>query len=61
MAPIADPRRSRCQPSWQVHERLRSEGRANWLGEATATGAVSQLQDIDRAVARVKALFDDAG
>ena len=44
-----------------VHERLLHEGRATWLGEAAPAGAVSQLQDLDRAVARVKALFDDAG
>lgn len=44
-----------------VHERLLCEGRASWLGESASTGAVTQLQDIDRAVARVRALLDDAG
>jgi mitochondrial fission protein ELM1 len=44
-----------------VHDRLLREGRARWLGETGAAGAAPGLQDIDRAVARVKSLFDDAG
>jgi mitochondrial fission protein ELM1 len=44
-----------------VHDRLLREGRARWLGETGAAGAAPGLQDIDRAVARVKTLFDDAG
>jgi mitochondrial fission protein ELM1 len=44
-----------------VHDRLLREGRVNWLGEPGAVSASSALQDIDRAVARVRALFSDAG
>ena len=44
-----------------VHERLLREGRVTWLGEPGPAAATPGLQDVDRAVARVKALFDDAG
>ena len=43
-----------------VHQRLLREGRGSWLGEAGPAGATPGLQDIDRAVARVKALVDNA-
>ena len=43
-----------------VHQRLLREGRVSWLGEAGPAGATPGLQDIDRAVARVKALVDNA-
>ena len=44
-----------------VHQRLLREGRVSWLGVADPAVAAPGPQDIDRAVARVKALFDDAG
>jgi hypothetical protein len=40
-----------------VHARLLREGRAHWLGEDGSAGAALPLQDVDRAVARVRALF----
>jgi mitochondrial fission protein ELM1 len=44
-----------------VHQRLLREGRVSWLGEDGPSGVTPGLQDIDRAVARVKALVGDAG
>lgn len=42
-----------------VHARLLREGRVRWLGEDGSVGAALPLQDVDRAVARVRALFPD--
>jgi mitochondrial fission protein ELM1 len=44
-----------------VHDQLIREGRADWLGQSGSAGAPLPLQDIDRAVARVRALLADAG
>ncbi len=43
-----------------VHEQLIREGRADWLGQSGSAGAPLPLQDIDRAVARVRALLPAA-
>lgn len=40
-----------------VHQRLVDTGRARWLGDATPFGAPRPLRDLERAVARVKALL----
>lgn len=39
-----------------VHAQLIREGRAHWLGEPAAARSALPLQDVDRAVARVRAL-----
>jgi mitochondrial fission protein ELM1 len=44
-----------------VHDQLIREGRADWLGQSGSAGAPLPLQDIDRAVARVRALLAGAG
>jgi hypothetical protein len=44
-----------------VHDELIREGRADWLGQSGSAGAPLPLQDIDRAVARVRALLIGAG
>jgi len=44
-----------------VHRQLIREGRADWLGRPGAACAALPLQDIDRAVARVRALMGGAG
>ena len=44
-----------------IHRRLIAEGRAVWLGEEFPHGPTPPpLDDVPRAVARVKALFDDS-
>jgi mitochondrial fission protein ELM1 len=44
-----------------IHRRLIAEGRAVWLGETFPDGpAPPPLDDVPRAVARVKALFDES-
>jgi mitochondrial fission protein ELM1 len=44
-----------------IHRRLLAEGRAVWLGETFPDGSPPQpLDDVPRAVARVKALFEQA-
>jgi hypothetical protein len=44
-----------------IHRRLIAEGRAVWLGETFPDGlAPPPLEDVSRAVARVKALFDES-
>jgi mitochondrial fission protein ELM1 len=43
-----------------VHAQLIREGRADWLGEGGSGGSPLPLQDVDRAVARVRALFAGA-
>jgi mitochondrial fission protein ELM1 len=44
-----------------VHDQLIREGRADWLGQSGSAGTLLPLQDIDRAVARVRALLAGAG
>ena len=44
-----------------VHERLIREGRAVWLGQPQQPAARTLPQDLERAVARVKALFANDG
>ena len=43
-----------------VHRKLLAEGRVAWLGDAAQLKPPSRLSDIDRAVARVRALFPGA-
>jgi mitochondrial fission protein ELM1 len=43
-----------------VQRRLVESGRAAWLGEGDPAGAPPPLRDLERAVARVRALFGDA-
>ena len=43
-----------------VHDQLIREGRADWLDQSGSAGAPLPLQDIDRAVARVRALLAGA-
>ena len=44
-----------------IHRQLQAQGRAVWLGEAFPEGPPpTPLDDVPRAVARVKALFQDA-
>lgn len=43
-----------------IHQNLIASGRAVWLGEGTPRAAPPPLADLDRAVARVRALFDPA-
>jgi mitochondrial fission protein ELM1 len=43
-----------------VHDQLIREGRADWLGQTGSTDAPQPLQDMDRAVARVRALLAGA-
>jgi hypothetical protein len=40
-----------------VQQRLVASGRAAWLGEGHPVGAPPPLRDLERAVARVRALF----
>jgi len=40
-----------------VQQRLVDSGRASWLGDELPEGAPPPLRDLDRAVARVRALF----
>jgi len=44
-----------------VHDQLIREGRADWLGQSGRPGAPLPSQDIDRAVARIRALLAAAG
>lgn len=44
-----------------VHERIVAAGRARWLGEETAAARHRPSADLDRAVARVRALLAHAG
>ncbi|HXK25573.1 MAG TPA: mitochondrial fission ELM1 family protein [Myxococcota bacterium] len=41
-----------------VQQRLVESGRASWLGDEAPEGSPPPLRDLDRAVARVRALFD---
>ncbi len=41
-----------------VHDRLIAEGRAVWLGQKFPAHTLSELPDLDRAVQRVRALFN---
>ena len=41
-----------------VQQRLVESGRASWLGDEPPEGSPPPLRDLDRAVARVRALFD---
>jgi hypothetical protein len=43
-----------------VHDQLIREGRADWLGQPGSESAPLPLQDVDRAVARVRALLAGA-
>lgn len=44
----------------RVHQRLLESGQARWLGEARAQGERCENRDMERAVQRVRELFDDA-
>jgi hypothetical protein len=45
-----------------IHRQLQEQGRAVWLGEPFPKGPPpAPLDDVPRAVARVKALFEESG
>jgi mitochondrial fission protein ELM1 len=52
------PRRMRRDVS-RIQERMVASGRAVWVGEEWRGGGRSQQSDLERAAARVRALFDD--
>jgi copper oxidase (laccase) domain-containing protein len=43
-----------------VHDRMIAEGRAVWLGQIHSGQVVAPSPDVERAVARVRALFNQA-
>jgi len=52
------PRRMRRDVS-RIQERLVASGRAVWVGQEWKGGGAQQTSDVERAAARVRALFND--